>query len=94
MNYPQMFNDLSNKLRNSGIYDNDSESVVYALLYSFSEALGRILDELNLVYREMFVQTARTDGLSEYMNLVSVIFPDDSIAGKRKSIITALSFNN
>ncbi len=94
MAYTAVYEELIRKLRSTGIIGNDHTGRLNALLAAFSEGIGNISDQLDSIYREMFVITALDKGLSEYEKMLSSVDLDNSIQGKRNSIITSLSFNN
>lgn len=88
------FESMSEKLAKTGLYSTSEGNLVYAELMAYAEGLDIYYNVLDELLRECFVATAESYGLTmreEFLRKCNVY---DSIEGRRKSIIAALSICN
>lgn len=88
------FESMSEKLSKTGLYSTAEGNLVYAELMAYAEGLDIYYNALDELLRECFVATAEDYGLTmreEFLRKCSVY---DSVEGRRKSIIAALSVCN
>lgn len=88
------FESMSEKLAKTGLYNTSAGNLVYAELMSYAEGLDIYYNALDELLRECFVATAETYGLTIREEFIRKCSTDDSIEGRRKSIISALSICN
>ncbi len=80
---------MCDKLRRTGVYSPQSDGLLGAELSAYGVGLQTVENELEQLSGECFVQTARSRGLSVYENMMLVCRASDSIADRRKSIMSA-----
>lgn len=85
------FESMSEKLSKTGLYRTDEGCLIYAELMAYASGLDLYYDALDELLRECFVITAESYGLELREKLIKKCNVDDSIEGRRKSILAALS---
>lgn len=88
------FESMSKKLAKTGLYNTSEGNLVYAELMAYAEGLDIYYNALDELLRECFVPTAESWGLETREELIRKCSIDNSIEGRRKSIIAALSICN
>ena len=86
-NFPEIRKDLE---RGGAIFQSNSN----AELMAYAEGLDMIFGELEETEREAFVSTAIDKGLRMYEDVMDICNIDTSLAGRRKSILAALSVSD
>ena len=88
------FQSLFNKLSASGLYNLQEGTKEYAELMAYAEGLKLIYEDLDILLREYFVQTAEGFGLENYEEMMQVCNIDQSLSGRRNSIMSMLQISN
>lgn len=88
------FESLYNKLSALGIYDLQEGTKKYAELMAYAEGLELIYEELDTLLKECFVSTAEDFGLNNYEDMMAVCNMDQSLSGRRNSIMSTLQITN
>ena len=85
------FEMMSKRLGETGLYDITEGKGVYAELMAYAAGLDLYFDELENLRREVFIDEADEKGLEMYERLISVCNVDNSLEGRRRSVMSALS---
>ncbi len=85
------FESMSEKLSKTGLYRTDEGLLVYAELMAYAEGLDIYYNALDELLNECFVSTASSYGLELREQYIRKCNNDESLEGRRKSIIAALS---
>ena len=85
---------MKDKLSPLGLYDLSQGTLVSAELECCADELQRINDELEELLRERFVSTATGRGLEAYEDMTGIMCLDDTTAGRRASILGAMTIKN
>lgn len=84
---------MKNALEKTGLYDVSEGTMIYAELMAYAEGLDIYFGELERLEKECFVSTAEGEGLEVREAMISRMNPDDSLSGRRNSIISAMSID-
>lgn len=85
---------MKDKLSPLGLYDLSEGTLVSAELECFAEELQRVSDELDGLLQERFVSTASGRGLEVYEDMMGLMCLDQTLAGRRSSILGAMAIKN
>ncbi len=88
------FTSMSRKLSKTGLYNVSPGSIIYAELMAYAEGLDIYYNALDELLRECFVTTAEDCGLAMREKYLCKCNIYDTVEGRRKSIIAALSLCN
>lgn len=81
------YESLYEKTALTGVYDLSENSVVCAELYAFAAALDTVCTELEEMYRENFVTTAQSYGLSRREEMALGMVSQGFLTERRRSIL-------
>lgn len=85
---------MCEKMNKIGIYSLDEDSFVYQELAAYAEGLNILYDAFDELSRECFVSTAEDYGLTIKEEILNKLNLDNSIEGRRKAILAAISVTN
>ncbi len=85
---------MKNKLVPLGLYDLTGNNLITAELAAYALILQEYCDEIDELLAERFVSTASGRGLDIYENALGIKCNDESLAGRRKSVLAAISTTN
>ena len=85
------FERMRDILRKTGLYRIEEGDVVYAELMAYCEGLDMCFDELDEITSECFIETAESYGLEKREAMLRRMNFDESLAGRRSRLISALS---
>ena len=88
------YNKMRDILNETGLYNIEEGSLIYAELQAYSAGLELIFSQLRFIEQEAFVSTAKTTGLLIYEKTLLGHSTDHSYEGRRSSILSALSLTN
>lgn len=88
MNY---YNTMKDLLQPLGLYSLSENSIVAAELSAYNAGLSLIEDEINLLKRELFIQTAQDFGLKIWESINGSIMSNLPLEKKRELLIKKLS---
>ncbi len=83
------FESMKTKLESTGIYSVTEDSNIRKELKAYAEGLDRVFDELKIMERECFIETAESYGLSERERFVGVDRSEESLEKRRELLETA-----
>lgn len=83
------FESMKAKLESTGIYSVTDASNISKELKSYAEGLDRVFDELEIMERECFIETAESYGLSERERFLGVDRSGEDLEKRRKLLETA-----
>lgn len=85
------FEVMSCRLQETGLYDIQEGTIVYAELKAYAAGLDMYFDILKEIADEHLVASANSYGLTMYSNIISAPNIDNTTDGIRESILSAMS---
>ncbi len=86
------FTSMKSKLLPLGLYSLENDSVVCSELRAYSEGLDSLFEDIDILLRESFLQTAESYGIEEREKQIGRPRPDLTTA-QRRARLTALESN-
>ena len=85
---------MCDKMAKTGLYHLGVDNLVYKELAAYAEGLDILYDAFEELFRECFVSTAEDYGLTIREGIINKLNLDQTVEGRRKSVLAALSIAN